>query len=40
MGYGDRSSPHGLCRDVAGFVFDGGKDAVAFVSGSFEVGGF
>jgi len=40
MGYGDRSSPHGLCRDVAGFGFDGGEDAVSFAAGDIEVGGF
>jgi len=31
---------HRLCRDIAGFGFDGGEDAVAFAAGGFEVGGF
>ena len=30
---------HGSRRDFAGFGFDGGKDAVAFAAGGFEVGG-
>lgn len=31
---------HGSGGDIAGFGFDGGKDAVSFAAGGIEVGGF